>query len=61
MPIKKVIPVKKDRAKDDFKFLSFKAKNKGTIAIQARNSRSNRGKERIRNRAEARDKRIFIL
>jgi hypothetical protein len=61
MPIKKVIPVRKDRAKDDFILLSFIDISKGIRAIQARNSRSNLGKDKIRSRAEARDKRILIL
>jgi hypothetical protein len=58
--MKKLIPVKKERPKADFRFLSFMDKNKGTRAIQARNSKSNVGNERIRISAEERAKRISI-
>ena len=56
-----MIPVKKDRTKDDFKLLSLMDKNKGTSAIQARRLKSNVGKEKMSKRAEAREERIPIL
>lgn len=59
--MKKMIPVKKQRAKDDLRLLPFMAKNSGTKAIQARKLKSNVGKDRISSRAEARDERIPIL
>jgi len=59
--MKKMIPVKKDRTKDDFKLLSLITKNRGTRAIQTRRLKSNVGKEKMSKKAEARDERIPIL
>lgn len=58
MTRKKVVPVRKDSVKADFRLLSLIASNNGTKATHAKNSRSNSGKDRMSNRAERRDNAI---
>src|SRR3990172_3028593 len=54
------MPIKKERAKAHLRLLSLRATNKGTKAIQARNSKSNLGNDRISNRADSRAKRTAL-
>ncbi len=56
------MPASKLRTKADFRLLSFIAINKGTMANQARNPRSNLGKQSMSNKPDKMAKRIdFIL
>ena len=51
-PMKKITPVTNDNRKADLRVLPLMTINKGTKANQARNSRSNFGKDSINKKAE---------
>ena len=61
MPIKNTHPLRKERTKADFKLFPLSATKRGTRAIQARNSRSNDGKDRMSSGAEKRANNVFFI